>query len=239
MSILPPFTKKLQTIAEKSVMVHEAGKKAQYDEFWEDYLAESKSTKQGASLFSGRGWTTKTFNPPEKIDWITNAYQMFAYAGNISKEKLAMVDYSKFTVNMSNIFTNTNIVEIPPIDTRGMSTLASTFMSSIYLETIEKLILKDDGSQTFNGVVFAGCSRLKNLTIEGTIGQNGFSVADCIALSKASIKSIIDHLSSTTSDLTVTLSKTAVNNAFGVMGEHSAEWMDLRDTKKNWTISLV
>jgi hypothetical protein len=109
-------------------------------------------------------------------------------------------------------------------------------MSNIYLETIEKVILKNDGSQTFNGAVFAYNYVLKNLTIEGTIGQNGFSVVDCKELSKASIISIINALSTTTSGLTVTLSKTAVVNAFG--SETSAEWVTLKNEKSNWTVAL-
>lgn len=63
-------------------------------------------------------------------------------------------------------------------------------------------------------------------------------------LSKPSITSIINCLSTTTSGLTVTLSKTAVNNAFetseGVAdGSTSQEWLNLVATKTNWTISLV
>ena len=55
----------------------------------------------------------------------------------------------------------------------------------------------------------------------------------CTKLSKASITSIINGLSADTSGNTVTLSKTAVNNAFT-----DDEWATLIATKSNWTISL-
>ena len=82
------------------------------------------------------------------------------------------------------------------------------------------------------------------------IKYNGNTIASsldmksCTLLSKASITSIINALSSTTSGLTVTLSKTAVNTAFetesgGADGSTSQEWLALATTKSNWTISLA
>ena len=81
---------------------------------------------------------------------------------------------------------------------------------------------------------FQGCGELVELTMGGTIGKNGFDVSACKKLNKASIESIINALSKTTSGLTVTFSKTAVNNAFT-----AEEWDALEATKTNWTISLV
>ena len=77
------------------------------------------------------------------------------------------------------------------------------------------------------------CPRLENVTFEGEIAKN-FNVKWSTKLSKASIESIINALSTTTSGLTVTLSETAVNNAFT-----AEEWDALEATKTNWTISLV
>ena len=76
------------------------------------------------------------------------------------------------------------------------------------------------------------------------ITKNGFDVQWSTELSKESIISIINALSDTTTALTVTLSKTAVNNAFETAkgnadGSTSEEWAALIATKQNWTISLV
>ena len=93
--------------------------------------------------------------------------------------------------------------------------------------------------------IFAGASALEEITITGTIGQNGFSISPCVKLSKDSIKSVINALSTTTSGLTVTLSKTAVNNAFGIDVDDTTTWAEgteyyeLRHSKDNWTISYI
>ena len=79
---------------------------------------------------------------------------------------------------------------------------------------------------------FIQCNALENLTIDGTIGQNNFNLKDSTKLSKASIESVIDALSTTTSGLTVTFSKTAVDNAFT-----ADEWAALKATKSNWDIT--
>lgn len=118
--------------------------------------------------------------------------------------------------------------------------MQGTFGSSS-IEVVRKLILNENIKYS---IIFNNCSNLRELTIEGTIGQNGFSVEHSTLLSKDSITSIINALSTTTSNLTITLSKTAVNNAFETSsgagdGSTSEEWNTLIATKSNWSISLV
>ena len=86
---------KLQTIAENSPKVYEAGRKSQYDEFWDKYLEFAKKNEFGARLFAGRGWDDNTFNPPEKIDYVTNATEMFSYCNIKKKEKFELIDFGK------------------------------------------------------------------------------------------------------------------------------------------------
>jgi hypothetical protein len=91
------------------------------------------------------------------------------------------------------------------------------------------------------------CSRLENITFEGVIGSDiDFKLST--KLTEASIRSIIEHLSDTASGKTLTLSKVAVDNAFvfywdggRVPGsdETNPFWPQLRDSKPNWTITLV
>lgn len=87
------------------------------------------------------------------------------------------------------------------------------------------------------GSAFANCNALEEIRIAGVIEQNEFDIHWSTKLSKASITSIIAHLSTTTSGLSVTLSKTAVETAFG--STTSTEWTTLIGTRSNWTISLV
>ena len=93
-------------------------------------------------------------------------------------------------------------------------------------------------------VAFQNLKALEDLTVTGVIGGDGFNVQWSTLLSKASITSIINALSSTTTGLTVTLSLAAVNKAFETStgannGSTSTAWTTLIATKTNWTISLV
>ena len=75
--------------------------------------------------------------------------------------------------------------------------------------------------------------KLTNFFVSGVIGSD-FDIKNLTLISKDNIINIINCLSTTTSGLTVTLSQTAVNNAFT-----TEEWEALEATKSNWTISLV
>lgn len=68
---------------------------------------------------------------------------------------------------------------------------------------------------------------------EGTI-SNSLNMQWSTKLTKASITSIIEHLSTTTSGLTLTLPKTAKEAAFT-----TDEWVVIVAAKSNWNISLV
>lgn len=87
---------------------------------------------------------------------------------------------------------------------------------------------------------FDGCTALTHVIFDGTIGANGLNLQWSTGLDKESIESVILALSTQTSGLSVTLSKTAVDNAFppDENGEN-AQWKTLIAQKDNWTISLV
>ena len=101
--------------------------------------------------------------------------------------------------------------------------------------SIEKIILRDDGSQTVTTMFASNHNSLKEIRFEGVIGDT-ISFSDATKLSKASMENTISHLSDTASGKTLTLSKTAVNNAFG--SSTGTEWLALVASKPNWTISL-
>lgn len=71
------------------------------------------------------------------------------------------------------------------------------FESCEYITTIDKVILKNDGSQKPN--VFKYMYNLKNLTIEGVIGQNGLNI-QWSPLSHDSLMSIINALADKSAD---------------------------------------
>lgn len=70
------------------------------------------------------------------------------------------------------------------------------------LHTIRKFVVSE--ATTYERT-FISCNALENLTIEGTIGQNGFNVSYSKLLTHDSLMSIINALSTTSSPKTVTL----------------------------------
>ena len=223
--------------AKKVDEVYEAGKKAEYDAFWDAHQINGTRTNY-ANTFAC--WALENICP--KYDMKpTTTYMMFRGAGVSSGGELdlaerldecgVILDTSECNT-LQYMFYESRITRVGVIDTRGASSLNDIFDYS-KIQTIEKLILKDDGSQTISGS-FKSCSFLVDIAIEGVIGKNGFNFQWSTKLSKASITSIINALSTTTSGLTVTLSKTAKEAAFT-----DAEWAALIATRTNWTISLV
>ena len=81
--------------------------------------------------------------------------------------------------------------------------------------------------------VFNKCNALEELFLSGTLKRSGLDLKSSTKLSKESIESVINVLSSTASGQTVILSQTAVDNAFT-----AEEWEELVNTKMNWTITL-
>lgn len=136
---------------------------------------------------------------------------------------------------------NTHITDVD-VDIIVATEVSQLFTSSRNVNTIRKIILEGSGSNKFDSW-FDKCTSLVNLTIEGTIGGNGLNLS-WSPLSKASLISVINALSATTTGLTVTLRLAAVNTAFETAqgsadGSSSEEWLNLIATKSNWTISLI
>ena len=222
--------------ASKVDEVYKAGRKSQYDESWD----ASSNVIDWTYRFAGAWWNNTTFVPNYDLILSGNSYCCFngnRYYGDLVellKNRGITLTTTKVT-NCSMLFAYSHFTRIGEIDLTNAVNLSNTFNSMIYLHTIEKLKVTADNK--FDGA-FNSVSALENIIIEGTIGQNGFNVQWSTKLSKASITSIINALSATTSGLTVTFSKTAVNNAFSG-GSTGEEWINLIATKSNWNISLV
>jgi hypothetical protein len=195
--------------------VYAAGKQAEYDAFW-DGMQNNGNRTEYANAFNNVGWTDITFKPKYDFVCVGNIYAMFAY--------------SRFTeLNKS-------------LDISKATNTGSLFYYSTYLKTVHRLVIAE--TTDLQTTTFAYCLSLENLSVEGTIGQNNFNTQWSTKLTKASITSIVNALSTTTTGLTVTLSATAVNNAFATSegiadGSTSGEWLALVATKSNWTIALA
>ena len=148
--------------------------------------------------------------------------------------------------NLTYTFYNSCITHIPEIDCRNAGITQGYLLISQITHTVDKLILKDDGSQHLGDTFGYGVS-LENVIVEGVIGKNSKNVAFDTHwsknLSKASIMSLINALSPTITGGTAIFSKTAINNAFGINVDDQTTWPEgseyytLRHSKDNWTIS--
>lgn len=216
----------------------EAGKKSEYDAFWDEYQ-EKGVPHMHHYKFAGTRWNNNTFKPKYDIkprygstyafalSGITDIVASLATQGRVLDTKEAS-DMRYFCYSMGS-------KTFPVMDLSGIATADLTKQSNIFnnatkLETIEKIVLKD--GLTFSGW-FDSCKALRDVRFEGSIGNN-ITLQYSTLLSGASIENIIGCLSDTASGKTLTLSKTAVNNAFS-----ETEWDALEATKTNWTITLV
>lgn len=244
---------KLVKIAENTPKVYEAGKaegiaegkQAEYDAFWDNFQNKGAARRYDYA-FAGQVWTEKIFRP--KYNLIpTNAQYMFAYGAlsgldlTAHLEKLGVTLDTSRSTSFDHMFYYGSPYRVPAISTVGANALQSIFQYCS-VSTVDKLILRDDGSQTFKNP-FTG-TKFGKLIVEGVIGNNGFNIQDSTGLTHDSIVSIVTALSTTTTGLTVTFSKTAVDKAFETVegendGSTSAEWLALVATRSNWTIALA
>lgn len=202
---------------EKIPQVYEAGKNAEYETFWNEVLQGGERT-QFRYAFGGLGWTDVNFKPPTTIRPSDSRY-MFCYSGitNLTDEQ---------------------------VDFEDATDLRDCFYYCLNLET---LILKISGkAKTFDARTFQECANLANLTIiGGTISKNGLDLQWSTKLTKDSLVSVFNALSTTTSGLSITLSKVAVNNAFGINVDNESTYPEgspyyqLRHSRDNWSINYI
>lgn len=228
------IAEKLEQIAENEQTVYEAGSEAERKAFWKNYL-NNGTLPNCQYMFSGRGWTDDTFRPPYNIT-PAGAKQMFC-ATSISDLKGCLdecgvvLDFSQCN-NLQEVFSYASVTHIGAVSTVSAADLSNAFYNATQLHSIDSIVLKSDGTQTFSNT-FTYCRALENVTFSGVIGNN-ISIAYSTKLSNASFESTVNALSDTVTGKTATFAPTAKNNAFT-----DEEWAALIGTKPNWTFSLV
>ncbi len=200
----------------------EAGRVSYYDEFWDAFQAngtrnnyQNAFVNSGVGKFNG-GWNDKTLNPK---------YPIIVHAA------------FNMCLNNANITRFNQIIDATNCPNYGQ--LQGIFSGCTELISAKKIITH----KKMNYVnTFYNCSKLESITVEGEIGYSiDFRWSP---LSKTSIENIISVLASDVTEQTLSLNQTAVNNAFETAdgladGNASTEWLDLVNTKPNWTISLI
>lgn len=226
----------------------EAGKKSEYDAFWDVYQDYGNRTKYEYGFCSNQGqygWTDETFRPKYDLILGSGYSGTYMFWGNYvsdvpaALERCGVVLDTRLCGHHEFMFAYTRSVRWGVIDASN-SNSASYIWIRAKAETIEKFVVNENLRFLRS---FDEANYLKNLTIEGTIGQGGLNLS-WSPLSKDSLISVVNALSSTTTGLTVTLRLAAVNTAFETTagaadGSTSEEWTALIATKPNWTINLI
>ena len=230
---------------EQTLYGADTGGKSYYDTFW-DNLQDNGSRRDYQYMFD-KGWNDTIFKP--KYDIIFgNSYQgaqvfwnsgIQDLKGILESQGVSLVttDATRFL----QLFQNSKITNIPTIDMSNGTESSGYAFSSSAIKNIDKIISSEN--TIYESTCFNGASALTHVIFDGTIGTT-LNIKWSTELDTESIVSIIEALSPTTSDLSVTLSKTAVNSmVFPITSEKTNitynNWDELAGTKTNWTISLV
>ena len=229
------IAEKLAKIAENEQAVFEAGKKSEYDTFWDVYQENGNMTYY-AYAFAGVGWTQSVFKPKYNIEPVTPT-SMFSSSRivDIRPQTIGVdVDFSKCT-SFYYLCSNSTIKYIGVVDCSSAqsASLSYIFSSAKELVSVEKVIMPEMDSAGFADKSFENAVKLEHIRIEGVIHRST-SLRWSPLLSKASMESMINALLDTAEGQTITFSQTAKEAAFT-----AEEWAALIGTKTNWTIALA
>ncbi len=195
--------------------VYEAGKKSQYDEFWDAYQDNGERAVY-MYAFAGGGWSKDTFKPKYKVVPTTanRARGMFCLFGQSETEVLDyrtiadMVDLSKIT-QADDIFANARMNHIE-VDLSNCTSLSGTFKNENitgYLPT--HITLKVSEKCTNYANCFINMKGLTHLFfMEGSVISTAIGSLVNAPLVLESAQSVINALkdySGTTTTRTLTL----------------------------------
>ena len=214
----------LKEIHDNVQKVHDAGYKKgndngyvqAYDDYWTAYHTNTEMTN-GRHRFYGWEINEKTFRPQQDFT-VTDFYRMFTRTKGefdlvelCEKRGVEMVLKAAAINNSMNAFGQSEVVRIGEVDISvGTGNYwQGTFEQCTKLHTIEKLVLSE---KVYPLSMFTNCFQLQNLTIEGTIGQNGFNVQNASLLTHDSLMSIINALQDKTSDTSGTTWKVTLGS---------------------------
>lgn len=228
LQVLPEEPHSLQVLEPMAdtAALFEAGKKAQYDAFWDAYQQNGNRTNYNFA-FGGVGWTDETFKPKYPIAPVGNAAtENTFYASEITNIPDGLLDFSQATYCYMT-FRRSKLVTAPTLDisncTNGTSWL---FGQCGALKEIKTITVSEKVG--FDNFAYA-CPALETITFAGTIGQS-LSFQWSPLLSVDSVQSIIDHLKDLTGATTQTLT------FHKDVGARLTEAQKATITAKNWTL---
>lgn len=215
----------------------EAGKKSEYDTFWDNYQ-DNGTLNDFTYRFAGGGWDRNTFFP--KYDMyattINTGFHRFNYTDPNWEtfdlvehlDKLGVVFDTSNCTNFTSAFMWACIGRLGVIDLRkNTASLNGTFGYG-KIKTIDKIIVHE--GIKFETSTFQNQSTLENVTFEGTIGTSLY-MQHCSNLTQASVDSIITALKDLTGQTAQTLTFHAT-----VKG-NLTDTQIATITSKNWTLA--
>lgn len=211
-NVIDEKDKEIIELQEDVAEAYDAGKQAQYDEFW-DLYQENGERRNYVNSFSGIGWNDNIFKP--KYDIVpTTAFgaSMFQSSGIVNLKQCLIdagvtLDLSELT-SATYIFRDSFITDYPYIDLSSANSVVYAFYSCKGVNLTLKL-----GANTTYSNTFQNSSSFVKLIIEGTIGQNGFNVQWATKLDYESLLSIKNALADKSKDTSGTTWVVTVGSA--------------------------
>lgn len=195
------FDEKLITIAENQQKVFDAGKKSEYDAFWDSFQKNGNRTEYN-NLFGG-GWNKDNFRPKYPIR-PTSAYMMFF---NNAGEFILLDDFDEWCAENNIIIDFSNctncMYSLSTLHAKKFGTLnfgeATSLQNLFYSHNARYGVVEIDNFVISDKTVFADSTfqhavNLTKLIINGTIASNNLNVSYCKNLTHESLMSIITAL---------------------------------------------
>ena len=249
MSIADKFEVITDAVYDKGVS---DGKKSQYDEFWDSVQQNGNKVDYTYCFYR---WGGEYLHPKYKVipknikpNDVTAPFDPRYHNKVCSCPNLKRIEKKYFDLSQyenekgymtqstyGNYYTFAANARLEVIEDVGMQPYYyySTFRWCPKLHTIE--VVRSNEKTIFDMQWVNGCYALQNITIEGVIASD-ISFHTNGNLTKASIASIVTHLSDT-QGATLTLKKQAINREFP--GEGEWETFLAENKPSVWTISLV
>lgn len=181
-----------QDFESKVDAVFEAGKKSEYDAFWDAYQSNG-TRKNYHSAFAGDGWKQANFKPKYTIR-PSEARNMFYQSPLTDLTLTHKLDFSEVTA-LSDFIARSSVTKVPAINLSKAIDSLYVFENAFELMTVENLIFPARPFTVNISGMFYRCNALENITITGTIQNTGFDLHWSTKLTVESLTSILTALS--------------------------------------------
>lgn len=229
------------SIAEKFEVIADAAYDKGTKEFAKAYQEEGNRTDYSHAF---RRWTKEYFDKLNPMYDITaqNAQYMFQGANIpvdldtylLEQFGIKLTTEGATGTNLNYMFNDSTITGVGIIDASNCTQINYIFLGCGSLKYVKKLKVSE--KCTSYNMFVDKCYELKSIDIEGTIAAT-VSFSHC-PLDKNSLYSATNALSDSTSGLSSTWKKTAVESAFGVTiadeTTYTDEFNTWRNSKPNW-----